>query len=491
MTCDNVDGVDEKFDAFRESLKGYFGPAVYDSWFSTIALDAYGDGEAVLSLQSGAQAERVNQQHRTPVRTLFCKEFGPVRKFSVIARRSMSKSLSGSAQKAALRANGLVAAQTDSAVRRSLAGFEFATPAPASTGRAAPTAPVLPLSVDAMASALDPQCTFENFAEDATNERALVFAREIFRDAGASLIYIYGESGVGKSHLLQAIGHEWARRFPEKPFVYVKHANLRDGCKAAVRSGNIYAMTRDFMTRELAMFDDIHRLEQARRTLEELSNLIDGFVAEGRQIIIVGDKSPGELAEAGFDRRLTDRLAGGLTAEIRQGGEDLRVKVLKKRRAVSPPACDIADEAIDYIAHNFPASMREAIGMYTQLTLVHGDKPVRVGAAEARAALQSHVRPARPAAASLADALEAAASVFGLTVADLTGRAQPQRIVRARHAFVMVGREQMNESFPRLSKALGRDHTTAMSGYDRATALHEREESFREKVRQIRDRLGL
>ena len=491
MTGNEDCGAKEKFAAFRESLRGYFGDAMYDSWLSSIALDAYENGEATLSVQSGAQADRVNQRHRTPVKTLFCNQFGPVSKFSIISRKTLSET----AQRSALRANAIAPARAASAAAsRSLAGLEFGASssysgAPESAVASSATAG-LPLTVEEMSSPLDPQCTFETFAEDESNALALKAARRIFAGQSAPLIYIYGESGVGKTHLVSAIGQEWSRRYPEKSFAYVKHANLRDGCKAAVRSGNIYGLTQDFLTRDLVLFDDMHRLENAKRTLEELANFIDAFIAEGRQIVIVGDCAPTALAAAGFDRRLTDRLAGGLTAEIKRGGEALRVEVLKKRRDAETLTCEIGDDAIEFIAHNFQKSMREAIGMYNQLTLVHGDKPVRIGACEAQATLRNHLNLAT-CAATLDDALAATAAAFGLTVADLQGRIQQQSIARARHACVMVGRERMKESFPRLSKALKRDHTTAMSGYQRAQALYEREAEFREKIGLISDRLGV
>lgn len=88
------------------------------------------------------------------------------------------------------------------------------------------------------------------------------------------------------------------------------------------------------------------------------------------------------------------------------------------------------------------------------------------------------------------DGVVAAADAFGITVADIKGRAQPQRIVKARHAFVYVSRETLKESFPRIAGVLGRDHTTAMSSYRRAQALIERNEDFRTAVDKIRIAVG-
>lgn len=550
MTSDLVDGMSEKFAAFHNNLRGFFGDAVYQSWLASLALDAYDDGEATLSVQSGAQADRVNQRHRTLVRSLFCEQFGPVRKFSVVARGPVGRSFGSHAEYRPLcegpngrfkadgarvpaisvamggverargsgpvgspsvpgvspdvsRGSGAVAVSANAIapdlsgeprVTRGVAGFDFGAPlasswSPDGSG-ARPGALNPPLSVADMRSPLHASSTFDTYAEDVSNEFALKAAQSVISGQGAGLVYICGASGVGKSHLLNAIGHEWSHRFPEKPFAYIKHANLRDGLKVAARNGSLYALMQEFLSCDLIMCDDVHRLHGSKRTLEELANLIDAFAEAGKQLVIVGDRLPEELATDGFDRILTDRLSGGLVAEVQRGGEGLRMEVLKKRRDRTSTRCLIDDDAIQYIAHHSSKSMREAIGMFNQLTLVHGEQAVKIGAVEAQNTLRSHLRaPAKT--STVDDALEAAAAAFSLSVADLKGRNQQQKVVRGRHAFVLVGREFMKESFPALSKALNRDHTTAMSGYQRALALHEREETFRARCEQIRASLSL
>ena len=88
------------------------------------------------------------------------------------------------------------------------------------------------------------------------------------------------------------------------------------------------------------------------------------------------------------------------------------------------------------------------------------------------------------------DAIRVAAEAFGLTPEDLKGRAQPQRIVRARHAYVMVGRQLLNESFPRIARAIGRDHTTAISSMRRGEAIFERDKKFQSQIAEIKAALG-
>jgi chromosomal replication initiator protein len=119
---------------------------------------------------------------------------------------------------------------------------------------------------------------------------------------------------------------------------------------------------------------------------------------------------------------------------------------------------------------------------------MYGSEQTTVGLDEAKAVLKSRLDDRRR-AATIDDAIAAGAEAFGLKLEDMTGRAQPQRIVRARHAVVWCAREVLKESFPRIGKAMKRDHTTVMSSYRRAQALMERDKAFQDGVRRVREAL--
>ena len=265
---------------------------------------------------------------------------------------------------------------------------------------------------------------------------------------------------------------------------------MRDVFGTAARSNKLHSLHRRLHERDLVLIDDIHLLKTCARTQEEILNLANALPIKGRQLVIAGEQSPEGLKELGLNDRLTGRLAGGLPAPIEPGNDELRREVLMKRRAMFSGQCVITDEAIEFVAVHFPRSIREAIGAFNQLALVYRDKAIEVGVEEARVALKAHLRDRRK-RATMRDLLDAAAEAFELTPEDLQGRAQPQRIAKARHAFVMVGRESLRESFPQLAGMLNRDHTTAMSSYDRAQALYDRDEKFRNNIAAMRAALGL
>ena len=219
--------------------------------------------------------------------------------------------------------------------------------------------------------------------------------------------------------------------------------------------------------------------------------MIDALLDSGKPVAIAGDLPPAKLAEAGIKKRLADRLAGGLCAPVHQADEEMRLEILKKRVRSSAAKCLIDEPVLEFIANQFNQSTRETIGALNQLLLLYRDEAVTVDLNEAKEALKSRLQDhGRTRIATLEDAIDAGAEAFGLARAEIIGRAQPQRIVRARHAIVYCAREVLAESFPRIGKALSRDHTTVMSSYRRAQALIERDKAFQEGVRRIREALG-
>ncbi|MEO0695984.1 MAG: DnaA/Hda family protein [Pseudomonadota bacterium] len=447
---------------------------------------------ATLSTGSAVKAERLNQQFRPGLRMAFSEHVRPVQNLLIIKRQA----LAAQARKASVKSqsnNGVLVRDDHGASKSGVSGFDFGPKAEATTLQPERKENAEPfrraLDVAAISSPLDERLVFDTFVIGESNLLAHAAAQRVFAEGQSDLIYFYGESGVGKTHLLNGIAHKWKKLYPEKPFAYITHSGMRDGFSKAALTNNLYALHQDLLKRELILIDDIHLLIGKTRTQEEILNLVNAFATTGRQIVIAGEHKPSLLIEEGLNEKLADRLSGGLSAPISRAGEDLRIGVLRERRDRQGRA-EITNDALEFIARHFNTSMREAIGMYNHLSLAYDQTNRKIGEAEARAVLQPQMRE-RSKGASVETLLTAAAEAFGLTDADLKGRAQPQRIVRARHAYVMVGRDYLNESFPQLSRALGRDHTTAMSGYQRAQALYEREQDFRDKIDQIRAQIGL
>lgn len=461
-------GGGEAFDRYLQALRGRVGDAKYKSWFVDLGLAEMTEECVTLSTDSEAKRDMLDHRFLPILAETWRQAVGPVARFRLTVRKTLSSH----------------AARTDARQERRVRNnFENAL-----SHVAPPKEPGL-RDFREISAKLDPRRTFETYAVGDSNRIAWAAAQQaLVKEGPRDLIYFYGESGVGKTHLLHAICREWRNDDAAGPCIYVTYRNLINACVTAALTNSTAALHKTLLDNALLAFDDIHFLEGKDRTQEELLVAIDAALDSGKQVVMAGDLPPAKLAEAGVNKRLADRLAGGLCAPIHEADEALRLEILKKRVRRSEAQCLIADDVLAFIARTFTQSTRETIGALNQLLLMYGRDAVTVELDDAKAILKSRMEDRRK-AATMEDAIAAGAEAFSLNLEDMTARAQPQRIVRARHAVVWCAREILKESFPRIGKALKRDHTTVMSSYRRAQALIERDKAFQDGVRRIREAL--
>lgn len=478
---DDYSGGGATFDKYLDALSRRFGKAVVLSWMSDLKFERATQDSVTLSTESDLKRDTLDQRYAPVMKEVYCEEIAPIRRLLIIKRDRLS------ADAAKVRAIPAM----DGAGKAAIAGGGAAREAFASYGARKAREESASASLNELLSPIDERSTFERFAVDDSNRMAFAAARQAFVEgAPPDVIYIWGPSGVGKTHLLNAVGNEYCATRGSRGCAYLTYHNLSNACVSAVFSNGIAALHKSLLEKDVILIDDIHLLLGSVRTQTELLNLINVLVPSGRRLVIAGEMSPRKLTENKFNARLADRLAGGLSVPISPGGTGLRAEVLKKRLEGSGARCTVTDEAVAYIAANFPQSMRETLGALNQLLLGYLQKDAVIGAEEAAAALKARLGHSRS-APTLEEAAVVTAEVFGVTLAELKGRGHYQRFARARHAFVMVGRDSLRESFPRIARTLGRDHTTAMSGYRRGQALYERDKSFQEAIKAIRAELGL
>lgn len=456
------------FGAFLATLEQRIGAAAFASWMQDLKLEARDDDGVTVSTSSEFKRMMIAQRYLAPMRDSWRDAVAAPRKFDLVARRGELSSGAAYVQ--------TLAPQPPRAV-----------PAPAQ--HVAPRARGATGALADLASPVDERSTFERFAVDDSNRLAYAAMRQMLSSGSPrDVVYIYGPSGVGKTHLLHAVANAWCQARLAGDCTYLTYSNLKNGCVDAVFNNGMLALHRDLASQAVVLIDDVHLLASSVRTQMEILNLMNVSQAGGCRIAIAGEAPPAELARRGMNERLADRLAGGLAVAVSPGGEALRREVLRKR--LPDLACSVDDEAIEFIARNFGKSMREAIGALLQLKLQFGESAAPVGAEEAVAALRDRLTDASKNRPTLEGVIKAAAAAFGVAVEDILGRSQRQKFVRARHGYVLVSRENLKESYPKIGAAIGRDHTTIMSSYDRATALLTRCTRFQASVAAIKTELG-
>lgn len=471
------------FDAFRAALVARLGGDNYASWMAGLEVETLNDDVLTLSTETRFKRDMLTQRFILPIHEAWNEAVAPVRRVQIVAREKLSAS---AAKVTTLMPKhiGLNGAAPPALNARGVDGRsqKFSETSRAEEKQAPALAELL--------SPLDERSTFDRFAVDDSNGLAFAAARQVFsQSAPRETIYIYGQSGVGKTHLLHAIANEWrATRGPG--CAYLTYANLQTGCVSAIFSNAMLALHKDLLAQDVVLIDDVHLLSSSHRTQTEILNLVNASLAAGKRLVIAGELTPLKLVERGVNERLADRLAGGLCVAMTPAAETLRLEVLRKRLEGADIKCVISDEALGFIARKFPQSMREAIGAFNQLKLAYGEREMTVGVEQAGVTLRAHLADFRR-VVTLDDCLREAAKAYGLTEAEARGRSQRQAVVRARHAYAYVAREDLKESFPRIASVIGRDHSTLMSGYERAQALIVRDKKFQDAVKEMRAQLGL
>jgi len=472
------------FPRYLAALRGRVGEAKYTSWFLDLGLAEMTDDCVTLSTGSQAKCDMLDTRYLPVLADTWRQEIGPLAKMRLTVQKKLSAHAKKIDAQEKVRANG--ASKPDISKIGRMPNREPALVG-ATNGKAFKSSAGTDFS--GLSTPLDKRRTFDAFALGDSNRMAWAAAHQaLIKDQPRDLIYFYGPSGVGKTHLLHGVAHEWKKDNTLGSTAYVTYRNLINACVSAVWSNATQDLHNALLNNDLIEIDDIHFLDGKKRTQEELLIVVDAALDSGKQVVMAGELAPAKLVDAGINKRLADRLAGGLCVPVGTGDEALRLAVLKKRLEQNAPKCSMADGVLEFIARTFTHSTRETIGALNQLLLMYGSQETVVDLDEAKTILKSRLEDRRK-VSTISDAIAAGAEAFGLKLEDMTSRAQPQRIVRARHAVVWCAREVLKESFPRIGKALRRDHTTVMSSYRRAEALLERDKAFQDGVRRIREAL--
>lgn len=471
-------GISEKFSKFHEAMMSAYGEDIYNAWLSDLLIENVNDDGAILATTSKYKCERINAQYKPNLQRLFETKVG-IKKIFIVPSKGLKKF--------SAKVDGLKSSSTKFAfnerdiLSKGSAGKSEFSAKQADTQNC----------TEQYKSSLQSSLTFQTFANGPSNSLAFAAASQVFHEQhDKEVIYIYGPSGCGKTHLLNSIGNRWGVERDSDEVVFFSFDCFKDLCSDAAQDGWLGELKRDLLKYKCILIDDIHLLMTAKRSIKELVNLVNNVSSAGVQLVLAGDRAPARLVDCGVDARFTDRLSGGFSVQMSHGDEGLRAEVLQKRVESSQVQCLISDEVVTFLAKYFPHSMRETLGALNELMLQYRHEPITVTEDMARQTLKDRLIEHRN-KASLTDLLNVAGDVTGNSVEELKGRAQGQRFVRPRHAFVMVAREGLNESFPRIAAELGRDHTTMISSYRRAQDLHARDQGFRDWVSGMKARLGL
>jgi chromosomal replication initiator protein len=339
---------------------------------------------------------------------------------------------------------------------------------------------------------LTPRYTFDQFVIGASNRFAHAAALSVAEAPGRSYnpLFIYGGVGLGKTHLLHAIGHHVKALFRNKRVLYVNTETFMNEFVDAIRSKTMPSFKRRFRDLDVLLIDDIQFLARTQELQEEFFHTFNQLHGDGGQIVISSDNPPKSIAP--LEDRLRSRFEWGLITDVQVPEFETRLAILRKKAEVERLQ-GISDGVLAFIATNVHDNVRELEGALTRVAAysrLHDDEPLTDEVAHQ--VLADLLSPAAPREITPQLILEETAKMFGWTVDDLCGKSRRRPLVTARQIGMYVMRELTGYSYPQIAKEFGgRDHTTVMHAVEKIKQqITERHATF-DQVNDLISRIKL
>ena len=339
------------------------------------------------------------------------------------------------------------------------------------------------------AMSLNPRYTFEQFVIGASNRFAHAAAMSVAEAPARSYnpLFIYGPAGLGKTHLLHAIGHHVRELFSSKRVRYVSTETMMNEFVEAMRAKSMPGFKRRYREVDVLLVDDIQFLERTEQLQEEFFYTFNDLHGRGSQIVISSDRPPKSIAT--IEDRLRSRFEWGLITDIQPPEFETRLAILRKK-AESEHLDGIPDDVLAFIAENVVDNVRELEGSLIRVAAYSSLHRMPLTDEVARVVLADLLPATRPRVITPQLILEETAKMFGWTVEDLCGKSRRRPLVTARQIGMYVFRELTDYSYPKIAEEFGgRDHTTVMHACEKIRAqMAERRVVF-EQVNELISRI--
>lgn len=306
---------------------------------------------------------------------------------------------------------------------------------------------------------LNPRYTFDTFVIGSFNNLAYSAAQAALERPGITYnpLFIYGDTGRGKTHLIQAIGNQFKKQYPGRKVFYLTSEKFVVDYTDSVQAGTANRFKDKYRHYDLLIMDDIQFLSKKERSEEELFHLFNALHDTNKQIIFSSDRAP--VAIPDIAERLKGRLASGMTVDIGEPDSESRMAIVQKKAASH--GVMLSDEVIEYVATTMSGSIRELEGMVNSIVCHAQMKGVAPDISEVRQSLRSFTRPQKN--ISVKNVVDKVASFYGIDEESIYEKTRRREVVRPRQVIMYILREDFNVSYPAIGAKLGgRDHTTVI-----------------------------
>jgi len=309
---------------------------------------------------------------------------------------------------------------------------------------------------------LNPKYTFNSFVVGPFNELAYATAQAIITAPGENYnpFFVYGGTGLGKTHMIQAIGNALKAKYPHKKMYYVSLERFTIDYINSIQNKNPNAFKEKYRKYDVIIMDDIQFISGKEKTQEELFHLFNIFYENNKQIIFSSDKHPNFIQ--GIEERLQSRFSSGMTIQITEPDYESRVAIIKAK--LQKTNIIVGPEVVSYLAESLNGSIRELEGSLNSVVCQSQLKNKFLSLLEVKTLIKNNIKPKK--AVSIKDILKIISEYYGLPEGVIYEKTRKREIVRARQVAMYLLREDFNVSYPLIGQKLGgRDHSTAIHSH--------------------------
>ncbi|MDZ4673173.1 MAG: chromosomal replication initiator protein DnaA [Gemmatimonadota bacterium] len=362
---------------------------------------------------------------------------------------------------------------------------------------AADPAPLVPSAANPSSQPLNDRYTFDNFVIGKSNEMAAAASNAVGEAPGKTYnpLFIYGATGLGKTHLMQAIAHRVLAREPNTRVLYVGAERFINEVIEGIHGRTMQHLRRRYRSEvDLFLVDDVHFLEGKEATQEEFFHTFNSLSGERRQIVLTSDRPPTEMP--GLEARLVSRFQAGMVVDVGQPDLEHRIAILRKKKEQDHLETAIPDEVLAFIAEHVPSNVRELEGCIIKLILYGSLKKREITIETAREALSDKIRPVQGGTVvtrqlpSIDKVQEIVAKRWGVTPEGLRSKARIKTLTVPRQIAMYLARDMLQMQLVEIGQSFGgRDHSTVIHSVDKVQQQLQRDRAFRERVESARQEL--
>ncbi len=331
---------------------------------------------------------------------------------------------------------------------------------------------------------LNPHLTFSTFIEGECNRLARSAGMAVAENPGNNPfnpLYIYGNSGLGKTHIVQSIGHEVRLRHPELQVLYVSMNKFQAQFQTAYKNGEIPDFIHFYQMIDVLIIDDIQELTGKTGTQNAFFNIFNHLQLAGKQLILTSDKPPVELKD--IEQRLLTRFKWGLSAQLGCPDYDTKFKIIRNK--AEKLKIQLSDDVISYLATNILANVREIEGALSSLEAHVAFLGRKINTKLAKEVLKEYVQ-VNHKEVTIDGILEEVCSATGIDLPRLNSSERTREVAQARQMAMYLAKKHTNQPLTSIGAAIGgRNHATVLHSCKAVTNLLETDKNFRLQVEEI------